>query len=373
MGDAQTAELFRPLTLAGMTLKNRIVMSPMTRGRSPGGTPNELNVEYYAQRASAGLVFGESTAIADHGAGIMDSPGIFNDAQIDGWKRVTDEVHARGGHMGLQLFHCGHNLHPSLHPRGEVAFGPSAIPARGTMRTPQGRVPLPVPRELTTAEMPGLIEDYRKAAINAQRAGFDVVEVHAGNGYLLDQFLRDSTNRRTDAYGGSPENRRRLLLEVVDAVVDVWGRERVGVRISPTNPSVYEITDSDPEALFTCVVEGLQERRLGFLDVVEGGTGDTPAQCPFDFGKLRSRFTGIYIANNAYGYENGNAAIRDGHADMIAFGRPYLANPDLVQRFAAGAPLNAVNRDTVYEKGRTGYIDYPLLADINGVSRQQSL
>lgn len=360
----QSAELFRPVQLGPLTLKNRIVMSPMTRARSPGGVPNDLNVEYYSSRAEAGLLFAESTAISAEGAGLVYCPYIFNEEHAAGWKRVTDAVHAKGGHIVLQLFHCGHNLHPSMHPRGEIPFGPSAIPAKGTIRTPQGRLPLVfTPRELKIEEIPGLIEEYRRAAMYAKQAGFDFVEVHSGNGYLLDQFLRDSTNKRTDAYGGSPENRRRLLLEAVSAVVGVWGRNRVGVRISPTNPTLYEIVDSDPENLFSCVVDGLEEIGIAFLDVVEGDTGNLTDDLRIDFDKLRSRFSGVYIANNRHTYDSGNAAIRSGHADMISFGRPFIANPDLVRRFRLGVPLNPLNRANLYDLGASGYLDYPLIEE----------
>jgi len=356
----ETVELFRPIRLGPLTLKNRIVMSSMTRARSPGGTPNDLNVEYYSSRADAGLIFGESTAISAEGAGLVYCPYIFNEEHAAGWKRVTDAVHAKGGHMVMQLFHCGHNLHPSMHPRGEVPFGPSAIPAKGTIRTPEGRLPLSTPRELGIEEIPGVIEEYRRAATYAKKAGFDLVEVHSGNGYLLDQFLRDSTNKRTDAYGGPPENRRRFLLEAVDAVVGVWGRDRVGVRISPTNPTGYEIADSDPEKLFSCVVDGLEKIGIAFLDVVEGNTSEPVDEVHMDFGELRSRFSGVYIANNRHTYESGNAAIASGRADMISFGRPFIANPDLVRRFRLGVPLNPLNRANLYDLGASGYLDYPL-------------
>ncbi len=361
---AENVELFRPIKVGPLQLKNRIVMSPMTRARSPGGVPNDLNVEYYSSRAEAGLVFAESTAISAEGAGLVYCPYIFNAEHAAGWKRVTDAVHAKGGHMVLQLFHCGHNLHPSMHPRGEVPFGPSAIPAKGTIRTPEGRLPLVfTPRELKIEEIPSIVEEYRRAATFARQAGFDLVEVHSGNGYLLDQFLRDSTNKRTDAYGGSMENRRRFLLEVVEAVVGVWGRDRVGVRISPTNPTLYEIVDSDPEKLFCCVVEGLEQMGIAFLDVVEGDTGNLTDAQRIDFDKLRSRFSGVYIANNRHTYESGNAAIRSGHADMISFGRPFIANADLVHRFRHGLPLNQLNRSNLYDLGASGYLDYPLAED----------
>jgi len=357
------AELLQPLELGGMTLRNRIVMSAMTRSRTPGGVPNELNALYYRQRASAGIIFAESTAVSPYGIGFANTPGIFTDEQVEGWKRVTDGVHAEGGRIFLQLWHCGHNSHPSLLPGGATPIGPSAIAVKGTVRTETGRVPIGIPRALELEEIPGVIDEYRQAAVRAMRAGFDAVEVHAGNGYLVDQFLRDSTNRRTDRYGGSPENRMRLLLEITAAICEIWGADRVGVRLSPTNPSVFGITDSDPQALFVPVVEALESLALGFLDVVEGATGGATEQCPFDFARLRARFGGVYIANNSFTLRSGSAAIRDGRADMISFGRSFIANPDLVERCARGLALNDVNPQTIYGTGESGYTDYPVSSD----------
>lgn len=355
----QGAELLQPIELGRITLRNRIAMSAMTRSRTPGGVPNELNALYYRQRASAGIIFAESTAVSPYGIGIINTPGIFTDEQAEGWRRVTDGVHAEGGRIFLQLWHCGQISHPSMLPGGATPVGPSAIALNGTVRTEMGRVPIGVPRALELEEIPGIIDEYRQAAVRAMQAGFDGVEVHAANGYLLDQFLRDSTNRRTDRYGGPPENRMRLLLEITAAVCEIWGADRVGVRLSPTNPSVFGITDSDPEGLFVAVVDALDRLRIGFLDVVEGATGNATDQCPFDFGRLRERFSGIYIANNRYTPASGNAAIREGRADMIAFGRPFIANPDLVERCARGLALSAVNWETVYGGGERGYTDYP--------------
>jgi N-ethylmaleimide reductase len=352
-------ELLQPLQVGGLTVRNRIVMSAMTRSRTPGGVPNELNALYYRQRASAGIIVAESTAVSPFGIGFADTPGIFTDEQVAGWKRVTEGVHAEGGCIFLQLWHCGHNSHPSLLPGGATPVGPSAIPVQGTVRTEKGRVPIGIPHALELEEIPGVIDEYRQAAVRAMHAGFDGVEIHAGNGYLLDQFLRDSTNRRTDRYGGPPENRMRLLLEITAAVCDVWGVERVGVRLSPTNPSVFGITDSDPQALFVPVVEALDKLEIGFLDVIEGATGTATAQCLFDFSRLRARFGGVYLANNSYTFARGCAAIREGHADMISFGRSFIANPDLVDRYARGLALNAVDPATIYATGEVGYTDYP--------------
>jgi N-ethylmaleimide reductase len=310
------------------------------------------------------LIFGESTAICPTGVGFPNNPNLFGDEHVEAWRAVTDAVHALGGHMFLQLWHCGRNSHPSLQPGNARPFGPSATPPSPEIKTRPGRLPQLTPRALEVSEMPALIDDYREAARRALAAGFDAVEIHAGNGYLLDQFLRDSTNHRTDEYGGSPEKRRRLLLEVTEAVAGVWGADRVGVRISPTNRAGYGMFDSDPQTLFNCVAEGLSSMGIGFVDVVEGETTDHPERTPFDFDALRSRFKGVYIANNRYTFESGNAAIRRGHADIVAFGRPYVANPDLVERFRRGAPLTEMRVFETYNgKGEVGYTDYPTLED----------
>ncbi|MBO9499256.1 MAG: alkene reductase [Novosphingobium sp.] len=368
MTAAVEAHLLRPIRIGGLELPNRIAMSPMTRGRTPGGSPNALNATYYSQRASAGLVFAESTAVSAQGVGFTNTPGIFTGDHAAGWKGVTDAVHARGGKMVLQLWHSGRNSHSSLLPDGAIPIGPSAVPVEGRVWTHLGRLPIEVPRAIGLAEIPGLIEEHRQAAILAMQAGFDAVEIHAGNAYLIDQFLRDSSNRRTDRYGGSPLNRMRFLLEVVDAVADVWGTDRVGVRISPTNPSIFGIVDSDPEGLFFRVAEELDAKKIAFLDVVEGATAGTPDPSPFDFRELRSRFSGVYIANNNYTFETGNQAIAEGHADMVAFGRPYIANPDLVERFASSAPLTPLREETLHLPGEEGYTDYPFLGSSTAVA-----
>ena len=358
-------ELFRPVTLGRAQLGNRIVMSPMTRGRTPGGVPNEFNAEYYRQRASAGLIIAESTAITPMAVGFANSPNLFDAEHVAAWKRVTDAVHVRGGTVFLQLWHCGRNSHPSLLPGEVLPIGPSATPPNRSMRMSSGRLPPVTPRALEIGEMPGLVDEYRQASKQAMAAGFDGIEVHAANGYLLDQFLRDCTNRRTDRYGGSPENRRRLLLEVVEAVSQVWGEDRVGVRISPTNRAGYEMTDSDPQPLFNCVVDGLQALGIAFIDVVEGETTDYPVEVPFDYGELRARFGGAYIANNRFTLESGNAAIREGRADLVAFGRSFIANPDLVERFRLRAPLNELDREAMFMQGERGYLDYPVLGSVS--------
>ncbi len=355
--DAQV--LFQPIDFAGLRIPNRIVMSPMTRSRTPGSVPNALNAEYYAQRASAGLVFAESTAVSAYGVGFIDTPGIFTDEQTAGWAGVTKAVHERGGRIVLQLWHAGHYSHRTLLPDEVLPIGPSARPVEGMVRTPSGRLAVETPRALEREEVPVVVEEYRLAAQRALAADFDAVEIHAGNGYLIDQFLRDSTNHRTDEYGGSPANRVRLLLEVFEAVASVWGKDRVGVRLSPTNPSVFGITDSQPEVLFGEVVDALDAAKIGFLDMVEGGTGDAAAQCPLDYISLRKRFSGIYIANNQFTLERAERAVAEGHADLVSFGRPFIANPDLVARFRRRGPLNSIVLETLYASGAEGYLDYP--------------
>ena len=362
--EVQDPPLLEPFEAYGLKLRNRVVMSAMTRGRSPGGVPCELNAHYYSMRADAGLIFAESTAICPKGRGFMDNPIIFDDSHAEAWKLVTEAVHARGCPIFLQLWHVGHNSHPLLQADGGTPIGPCAIPVKGLARTPQGPMPLVTPKAIEVHEIPALLDEYRQAAIRAKKAGFDGVEVHAGNGYLLDQFLRDSTNKRTDEYGGPPENRMRLMLEVVETVAEIWPKNRMAVRISPTNPSQFSIEDSNPEALFSCVVEGLQRAGIGFLDVVEGGLAPYEAQCEFDFSLLRARFKGVYIANNHYTFERGNEAIRSGHADLVSYGRAFLANPDLITRFRLGAPLNELVQATRNAPGALGYTDYPLLHEL---------
>jgi N-ethylmaleimide reductase len=356
-GDA----LFEPFRLGPYLLKNRVVMSPMTRSRSPGEVPNTLNAEYYAQRANAGLIVVESTAVSAEGLGWIDSPGVYTRAQIDGWRTVTDAVHARSGRIFAQLWHSGRCSHVAVQPGGEAPVAPSVVPSKGRSRTPLGRLEHSVPRALARDEIPGVVEQYRRAASNALDAGFDGVEVHAGNGYLIDQFLRDCTNQRTDDYGGSARNRARLMWEVMRAVAAECGRERVGVRISPTNTH-HNMSDSDPETLFFAAVSGLDEIAPVYLHVVEGATPRGAPQIPFDYRKLRTLFRGTYIANFDYTLERARAALAAGHADMFAFGRLYIANPDLVERFRTGAPLNALDTDTLYDGGARGYTDYPFLA-----------
>jgi N-ethylmaleimide reductase len=353
--------LLEPFRLGPYLLNNRVVMSPMTRSRSPGEVPNRMNAEYYAQRANAGLIVVESTAISAQGLGWIDSPGVYTREQIRGWRVVTDAVHERDGRIFVQLWHTGRCSHVSVQPDGRAPVAPSVVPSAGRSRTPLGRVEHSPPRALERHELPGIVDQYRQAAANALEAGFDGIEVHAGNGYLLDQFLRDCTNRRTDDYGGSARNRARLMWDVMRAVANECGRERVGVRISPTNTH-HNMSDSDPEDLFFTAVSGLNDIGPAYLHVVEGATPAGAPQIPFDFRRLRSMFAGTYIANFGYTQERARAALAEGHADLFAFGRLYIANPDLVERFRIGAPLNTLDTNTLYDGGARGYTDYPFLA-----------
>lgn len=359
----QQIELFDPVRLGPYRLANRIVMAPLTRSRAQAGdVPSPLAAEYYAQRTGAGLIITEATQISRQGKGYAFTPGVYNEAQVTGWRKVTDAVHAKGGRIFLQLWHVGRISHPSLQPGGGLPVAPSAIAPKGNAFTETGFQPFVAPRALETDEIPGIVEDYREAARRARAAGFDGVEIHAANGYLIEQFLRDSSNRRSDRYGGSRENRVRFLLEVADAVVGVWGGERVGVRLSPVSPSNDLGPDSDPEATYSHAVAALNEFGLAYLHVVEGAT-QGPREVPhgFDLQVLRRLFKGRYIANNGYDLALAREALRRNFADLIAFGRPFIANPDLVDRLRIGAPLNELDRHTLYGGSAKGYTDYPFI------------
>ncbi|TCZ64036.1 alkene reductase [Roseicella aquatilis] len=356
-----TVDLFQPARLGPLTLPNRVIMAPLTRSRTGSqGIPGPMNAEYYAQRASAGLIIAEATQVSAGARGYAYTPGIHDEAQVAGWTLVTDAVHRAGGRIFLQLWHVGRISHESLQPGGALPVAPSAIRPEGQAFTESGFQPHPTPRALETDEIPGIVEDFRRAAENARRAGFDGVEIHAANGYLIDQFLRDKTNRRTDRYGGSIENRARFLREVTEAVTGVWGGDRVGVRIAPVSPA-NDIADSSPQALFDHVVQVLNPFHLAYLHVVEGATGGPRDNAPFDFGALRRAFNGAYIANNGYDLALAQGVLREGKADLIAFGRPFIANPDLVTRLRSGAPLNEPDRATLYGGDAKGYTDYPAL------------
>lgn len=364
MSDIQNRviDLFSPVTVGRYELPNRIVMAPLTRNRAgSGNVPRPLNVEYYTQRASAGLIVSEGSQVSPQGVGYPFTPGIYSPRQVEGWKRVTDAVHARGGRIFLQLWHVGRISHPSLQPDGMLPVAPSAIKPAGEAFTYEGLQPYVTPRVLETDEIAGVLGQYRDGAANALAAGFDGVEVHSANGYLLDQFLRDGANRRTDAYGGSLENRARLLLEVTEAVTSVYGADRVGVRLSPLNP-FNDMRDSEPEAIFSYAVEQLNAFGLAYLHVVERmpkAIGD--AGPVFDIRKLHRIFSGTYIANGGYDRDLANAALAAGDADLVAFGELFIANPDLPERFAKNASLNVPDPSTYYGGDVEGYTDYPFL------------
>ena len=360
-------DLFTPIRLGGLELPNRIVMAPLTRNRAgqPGNVPQPINATYYAQRASAGLIITEGSPISDMAHGYPGTPGIHSPAQVAGWKRVTDTVHAKGGRIFLQLWHVGRISHPSLLPNDALPVAPSAIKPAGKAFTHQGMTDFVTPRALETSEIPALIENFRIAAYNAKAAGFDGVEVHGANGYLLDQFLRDGSNHRTDQYGGSIANRTRLLREVVAAVCEVWGADRVGVRISPLN-QYNDMRDSNPQALFNHVGDTLRPFGLAYLHVMERDVHGS--ELPLDFPKLRRRFNGRYMANGGYDKRRANAAIAASRADCVAFGTSYIANPDLVERYAQDAPLNVADPSTFYGGREQGYTDYPALTDVHVAS-----
>lgn len=353
--------LFRPYRLGRLELPNRVIMAPLTRNRAgAGNAPTELAVEYYRQRASAGLIITEATQVCPEGQGYEATPGIHSSGQITGWKRVTSAVRAAGGRMFLQLWHVGRVSNVLLQPEGRAPVAPSAVAAKARTFIFGEFRETSQPRALELSEIPGIVQSFRRAAANAVAAGFDGVEIHGANGYLLDQFLRDSSNLRTDAYGGSVENRARLLLEVSEAVAREIGRERTGVRISPVSPA-NDISDSNPQPLFNYVVERLNEIELLYIHVVEGATHGARDNIAFDYASLRRRFSGTYIANNGYTRELASNALMAKAADLIAFGKPFISNPDLVQRFKLGAALAEPDRETFYGGDRRGYIDYPAL------------
>lgn len=355
-------DLFTAGQLGSIAIKNRIVMAPLTRNRAgEGGVPQAINVEYYAQRATAGLIVTEATPISLMAHGYPGLPGIYTEEQVEGWKKVTKAVHNQGGKIVIQLWHVGRISHPSLLPNNVLPVAPSAIKPAGQAFTAQGMQDYVTPRALASDEIPALVDDYIHAAECAMKAGFDGVEVHAANGYLLDQFLRDGSNQRNDQYGGSLENRARLLMEVMRGVTQVVSSALTGIRLSPVNP-FNDMKDSDPQRLFEYVADQLNQFNLAYLHTVEGGIHGGGEHDAFDFASYRKQFKGTYIANLGYDKERGNAAVIRGHADAIAYGVPYIANPDLVARFAKDAQLNEANPDTFYGGGAEGYTDYPTLA-----------
>ncbi|SLN43825.1 N-ethylmaleimide reductase [Roseivivax jejudonensis] len=357
------AKLFTPTRAGDIELKNRIVMAPLTRNRAMNDddAPMDMHVEYYTQRAGAGLIVTEATQITPEGKGYAWTPGIHSATQVAAWTEVVDAVHAAGGKIVMQLWHVGRISHTSLQPDGQPPVAPSVVRANAPTFDGEKMVDVSEPRALRLDEIPRLIEEYRTAAENAKAAGFDGVEVHAANGYLIDQFLKDGPNKRDDAYGGSFENRSRLLLEVLDAVEGVWGAGRTGVRLSPFS-SANDATDSDPAALADHLVEILKDRGLAYVHMIEGQTGG-PRDLPegADLRALKDRLGTTWMANNGYDRDMAIDRVERGDADLVAFGVPFIANPDLPKRLARNTALNGADKDTFYGGGREGYTDYPFL------------
>lgn len=350
-------DLFTPFEHDGLALPNRIVMAPMTRNRADDrDAPHDLQVEYYRQRATAGLIVTEASQVSPQGKGYPRTPGTYSDPQAAGWRRVTEAVHAEGGRIYLQLWHVGRISHPSLQPAGTLPLAPSAIAPAGQAMTEIGLQPFVTPRALGTDEIAGVVAQFRHGAERAREAGFDGVEIHGANGYLIDQFLRDGTNRRTDRYGGSLDNRLRFLREVTEAVAGVWGAARVGVRLSPTN-AFNDMHDSDPAATFGAAAEMLSGFGLAYLHVVEDASG-------FDWAALARAFGGPYMANGGYDRARADAVLADGRADLVSFGTPFIGNPDFVARLRSGAALAESDRSTFYGGDHRGYTDYPALARV---------
>ncbi|MTI30360.1 alkene reductase [Xanthovirga aplysinae] len=353
--------LFSPQQLGAYRLPHRIIMAPLTRSRSkqPGNIPWEMNVEYYRQRSSAALIITEATNISPQGMGYALTPGIYSPDQINGWKGITRGIHKKGSKVFMQLWHVGRISHSSLQPNGVLPVAPSAIRAEGKVFTNEGLQLFETPRALEIEEMTDIVDQYRQAAVNAKEAGFDGVEIHAANGYLLEQFLKDGTNKRTDNYGGSVENRCRLPLEVVAAVTEVWGSDKVGTRISPSG-TFNSMSDSNIEETFTFFVEQLNPFNLAYLHVVESFRG-SHTNVALNL-KLRKIFNGAYMANGGYNAQTAAKSITNGYSDFVSFGIPFIANPDLPERIKAGAPLSEADPSTYYGGNEKGYIDYPFMS-----------
>ncbi len=354
--------LFSPLKIGAVTAPNRVFMAPLTRNRArPDGVPGEMAKTYYAQRASAGLIISEATQISEMGKGYINTPGLHTDAQTAAWREIVDDVHKAGGRIAMQLWHVGRISHTSLLPGSAQPLAPSAVRADAKTFTEAGFEDTSEPRAMTTDEIDQTVTDYVAAAKRAREAGFDLIEVHAANGYLIDQFLRDGSNKRDDAYGGSIENRVRFLKEVVEAVAEAIGADRVGVRLAPTG-AFNDMSDSDPEGLFLHAVKTLDPLGLAYLHVVEqfpGATTSVAERTILD--KVRASWSGVYVTNGDHSADSGEASIKAKRADAVAYGRPFIANPDLPERFAANAPLNEPDGSTFYGGGAEGYIDYPFL------------
>ncbi len=359
--------LFDPIRIGDIDLATRICMAPLTRNRaSPGQVPNDLMRLYYQQRANpatgAALIITEATQISPEGQGYLDTPGLFNAAQVAGWRHITNAVHAQGGRIVVQLWHVGRISHVSMQPNGQAPVSSTAVAARGKTFIAGGFADVSAPRALRTDEMPGVIAQYRHAALMALEAGFDGVEIHAANGYLIEQFLRDSINDRTDGYGGSIPNRTRLLREVMTAVTGAIGGGRTGLRLSPVTPANDAGPDSHPQALYEHAVAELAPLKLAYLHVVEGATGGPRDFAPFDYAALHRQFNGAWMVNNGYSRQMALDAVASGTADLVAFGKPFIANPDLGLRLREDAPWNLLDTKTLYGGGPAGYTDYPALA-----------
>lgn len=352
----KTKSLFEPIQLGDIELRNRLVMAPMTRNRATSMIPQPIMATYYRQRASAGLIISEASQVSPQGVGYPNTPGIHSNEQVQGWTAITDAVHAEGGKIYLQLWHVGRISHPSLQPGGEQPVAPSAVRPQGQAFTPSGQQPFETPRALETDEIPGIVDQFVSGAKNALKAGFDGVEIHGANGYLLDQFLRSGSNRRDDRYGGSVENRARLLLEVTDAVAAVAGPGRTSVRLSPGS-SFNDMHDDNPDETFVYVARELGKRSLSYLHVIEKDDGVDE----FDYDALKQAFGSLYMANDGYDPEDAGRSIENGRADLVSFGKLFISNPDLLQRLRLGAPLACADPDTFYGGGAEGYIDYPPL------------
>ncbi|HAO39987.1 MULTISPECIES: alkene reductase [unclassified Afipia] len=355
------SKLFDPYKLGAVTLSNRAVMAPLTRNRAVAGfVPNPLAIEYYGQRASAGLLITEASQVSQQGQGYQDTPGIYTKEQVAGWRKVTDHVHERGGHIYIQLWHVGRISHTTLQENGGAPVAPSAIRANTKTFVGGSFADVSEPRALELGEIPGIIDSFKRASANALEAGFDGVEIHGANGYLLDQFAKDGSNKRTDAYGGPIENRARLMIEVAQAVAAEAGADRTGIRISPVTPA-NDVSDSNPQPLFDHIVDQINALKLIYIHVIEGATGGPRDNAPFDYDSLRKRFSGTYIANNGYNFKLATEVLDKNKADLIAFGKPFISNPDLVERLKLGAPLNDFDKATFYGGGAKGYTDYPVL------------
>lgn len=366
-------DLFTPFDLNGIKLPNRILMSPMTRTRATEvGVPTGLMRDYYVQRASSGLIGTECTQVSEQGHGVIRCPGIHRQDQIDGWKQITKAVHDAGGRIYIQIWHCGRVAHPEMRD-GEPPVAPSPLPATGDFFLPRGRVEFPTPRQLDIDEIPGIVDSFADATRNARAAGFDGVELHAANGYLIDQFLQDGSNHRKDTYGGAIENRARLLLEVTKAMIGAWSAERIGVRLTPSS-LLYGMHDSDALATFGHAVKALDGMKVGYIHLCE------PTEKDLKTGKIqidkvaetfRPMTSAPLIINTGFDKAKGNAVIAAGHADLVSFGVPYIANPDLVDRFAADGPMNKPDPQTFYGEGPKGYTDYPTMANTQSRHAEQ--